>query len=325
MLSPTKLLATITGLLMLAASTHLAVSTYTKYGSPQSIWYIALALGIAAGAVCVGHAFSERRILLAAGIIVALFAGEAFTLLTTAERVVADREARQAPIIARTKKRHMLVEQLAAITAPETTQRLNVAQKSLETINAREAEKTALRGCRKLCVASFREQRVVTLAEIAAARKELETLRHAATSRKAALQHEINALPVATSASPLADRLGVATFWLDLLQAALASISLNGLACMLISLGAHTKTQRSPAAIASIHQWATASIADKRGSLISLNDAFEDYRRWAISNHAAPASHAEFDLTFGAFIKLAGCHVRKDGDNWLIAGKAISS
>jgi len=305
----------ISGVTLLGAAVHASISMSTHYGSPQSVVYLAVALGIGAGAIGVGHAVASKRRVLAAAIMVALVAGECFALLTTAERIVAGREAKQAPLREAARMREQLAQRLSDT---QTDKRVSKAEEALRRVHTTIADKSALSGCASNC-------RKLLQVQLADAKEEVASSRVAANAKRIDIKRQIESLPPLRSPSPLADRLSIDAVWLDIIIAALASLSANFLGCCLIALGAHTKTQRSPATIASIHQWATASIADKRGSLISLNEAFEDYRRWAISNHAAPASHAEFDLTFGAFIKLAGCNVRKDGDNWLIAGKAISS
>ena len=93
-----KALTFATGAALLAVTAHASVVIGPGYGSPQGFIILAIAAGVAVGAVAIGIALSEKRRVLVCGLGLALLAGEGFTLIMTAERVIIAREAQQAPL-----------------------------------------------------------------------------------------------------------------------------------------------------------------------------------------------------------------------------------
>jgi hypothetical protein len=108
--------------------------------------------------------------------------------------------------------------------------------------------KSAEKGCAANCSKLLQAQVDATAAEVAAARVEIDTKRAAAEGGLKQARADLVALPLPPSATPLADRLGIRGWTLDLFQAWLASLAANGLACVLLAFAAHGRHHR-PAAV----------------------------------------------------------------------------
>lgn len=195
-------------ILYLAAETTLAHLGQTT--GPGANLMRALALGVAVGAVAIGLAWHHSRVILATVIALALVAGEAYGLLSTAERMVAAREASQADARSTAADR-----QTAAA-------RVNAAETALAKANENAAAEASKRHCARECRALLEGAITKAGLEFVAARAALEQIP-----------------AVTASATPLADRLGWPSWAVDLIQAALASLAANGLGASLIAFGAH--------------------------------------------------------------------------------------
>lgn len=195
-------------ILYLAAETTLAHLGQTT--GPGANLMRALALGVAVGAIAIGLAWHHGRIILAMVIALALVAGEAYGLLSTAERMVAAREATQADV------RSVAADRQAA------TARVKAAETALAKANENAAAEASKRHCARECRTLLEGAITKAGIELVAARTALEQFP-----------------AVTASATPLADRLGWPSWAVDLIQAALASLAANGLGASLIAFGAH--------------------------------------------------------------------------------------
>lgn len=202
-------LAVIAGALLIGAAAHVAIMATGGYEGPTAPITAAVAFGLVVGAVCIGRAWRERRFVVAWCLVAALMAAEAYAIILTAERVVAAREAAQAPIREAEAIRLSLVD------------RLERAEAAKKTVDAAAVEKVAERHCAQNCRALLQDQIASAQAEVEAAREALAALKPPA------------------SATPLADRIGIAGWAFDLITAALASIAANGLGAALVAFGAH--------------------------------------------------------------------------------------
>lgn len=195
-------------ILYLAAETTLAHLGQTT--GPAANLMRALALGVAVGAVAIGLAWHHDRAFLAIMIAFALVAGEAYGLLSTAERMVAAREATQADARSATAERQAAEARVRAATG--------ALMKANENAAGEAAKRHCARECRKLLEGAITKAGL----ELVAARAALEQIP-----------------AVTASATPLADRLGWPSWAVDLIQATLASLAANGLGASLIAFGAH--------------------------------------------------------------------------------------
>ena len=104
----------ITGLILVAAAANGTVTATGGYGTPQSYYTLAMALGVAVGAATIGRAHSLALIV---AIGVGMFCGETYALLGTADRVVTAAEAAQAPLRDAARRHQLALDELTAAEA----------------------------------------------------------------------------------------------------------------------------------------------------------------------------------------------------------------
>jgi hypothetical protein len=242
--------ACLAGALVLAAVAHVNVAATGGYGTPYSYLALAIAFGVALGAGITGIALSEKRYAVAALLVGAICAGEAFGLIATAERLIVARETAQAPLRQLAEDRSSAQGALDAAMAaleglPLSTPRLDRALTDKATTDAAVVAKSAERGCVENCRRLLQSQADGAEQEVARAREDMDRQKRDAQKRVANAKAAVEALKSPASATPLADRLGWPAWVLDLLQSALGSIAANGLACGLLAFGAH-RNNRPP-------------------------------------------------------------------------------
>jgi hypothetical protein len=279
--TPLRGIAFVVGLALLSATAHATITTTGGYGTAHSFITMTVAAGVGVSAIVAGSIWTTRRGL-ALWLVLAIIAGEAFGLLSTAERLVASREAAQAPLRAlaeRYAKAAQRVSDAAAAlaSAPTTSLRLERALSRKDAADKAASEKAAERGCRENCRQLLQGQVDDAGQEVAAARAELATNEATQTREFSVATAELAAIKTPVSATPLADRVGIAAWLIDLIAAALASIAANGMACGLIAFAGHSKhgatdePHRTPA---------TIDIAATEPQLISL-EPIQCVRRFA--------------------------------------------
>ncbi len=202
-----RALAIVAGLVLLASATW-AVIVDASLSGPHAALVAAMAFGTGIGALVLAR--SSWRV--GAVILIAVLTGETYGMLATAERIIQHREtqaaaeARASPATARA--RDDLAAARAAIVRHDDAARQRISEKSCAT------------ECRRL----LDQTRLALVAD-----------RDAAAA----------ALVIAPGRStPLADRLGVAPWIIDLIAAGLLAVGANGLACVLIAWGAHAPQRR---------------------------------------------------------------------------------
>lgn len=275
-------LAIFAGIAILGATAHVMVMSTGGYTSDHALIVLAVAGGVSIAAICIGGAFSEGRHALGIGMLICLIAGEAYGLISTAERIVSARDTQQAPI--------------GVIAAQRTAalDRVIIAERAKAAADAAVRASAAQRGCASNC-------RALLESAITAAAADLDRARRAVAD-----------VPVIKgSATPLADRVGVSGWMLDLIQAGLASIGANGLGACLLAYG----SRRRPGAVALVSQVEPVEIVAPVVETVSPNrpvvllpaspviadDARQHVSRF-LSTTIAPAP--------GAAISLRGLHRR---------------
>ena len=219
----------IAGLGLLLAGAHVTITRTIGYNDPGALLIMGLAVCVAISSIGIGHALAQSRRTLAVFLVLALICGEAFGLVTTAERYIAGRDAQQAPIHDAQAK-HDAAQ--ARLTKAERSDAVARAEAAKARIDSDAMAKSAEKGCRENC-------RQVLEAQVRAATAAIEEARASVQREIDAARAALASAPLPGSASPLADRLGWEVWELDLLIAALASIACNGLAIGLIALGGH--------------------------------------------------------------------------------------
>lgn len=299
------------GGLIIGAAAHVSISASGGgYGVLSAPLQLAVALGLLVGAICVGRAWRERRFVIVVCLVVALAAGEAFAVIMTAERTIAGREIAAAPV------RDVETARAAAEA------RVRAAGNTKADADKAALTEAAKPGCRKEC-------RTLIEGAKADAQRELDAARAA-----------LAALPPARSASPLADRLGIADWTLDLITAALASISANGLGAALVAFGAHGVGRREkvnatpPAQMAEVIPPAPAATALEHAArfgldalapatamtpLVTLHSA---YHEWCRERGESPLPAREIALALKDLVDRSGLRIEAiDGTPHIVGAK----
>lgn len=203
-------LAIATGAIIIAATSHAVVTITHQTGAHAALTYV-LAGGLFVGSCIVGAAWGETRHALAIALAVTLLALEAGNAGLSVDAIVTKRDRDGAAHREATAAyQHALGEMSKAQTAFDAANRAVVAQ-------------SALKDCKANCRALLQSQ-------VDAAKHDLDNSRAI---------YGANPAPSA-SGSPLADRIGVPAWAVDVALALLLAIGGNGLAALLVAYGAHT-------------------------------------------------------------------------------------
>lgn len=350
-----RALSIITGLALIAATAHATVAATGGYRVPQAFVTLAVAAGVGVGAVAIGVALSDRRRALALCIGIALLAGELFGLAGTAERLIERREAASSPIRAAAAARAAAADRLErAETAVrigggmDSTRRLEAAQRAVsESATAITAQASAT-GCRENCRLLLQKTADAARVELAAARAEIVANEQTARAEVEAARLALEAVTVPPSASPLADRLGVPAWAVDLTVAALGAIGANGLAASLLAFGAQRPRRREaveaqPVAMkpatsqpapeplriarpepirAHAARYGVARLMPSDGEL-PLGELLADYRAWCVVEGIDPAPAPEIGAALDELFRGVGLTRRQAGGAPVIAGVAL--
>jgi hypothetical protein len=250
-----RALCFVAGCVLLGLTVNATVAASGGYEVPQNLVLVGIAGGLAIGAIAVGRAWAVGQRAIAIGLVLALFAGEVLVLIMTAERVAVAQDAAQAPLRDAKKRRNEVAKRvgnsqrkLASIKG--SSERLKAALTAQSKASAAITENAAARSCARNCRILLEAKLGSASAEVAAARAEMERRRERARKEWEAAVASLEALPVDRSATPLADRLNVDQFTIDIAKAFATSMAANGLACFLIALAGHGggKAPTSPAA-----------------------------------------------------------------------------
>jgi hypothetical protein len=339
------------GLTLLAATAHVTIMATGGYLHAHAVLTLAIAAGVGSGALAIGSAWASDRKALAVWLVIAILAGEAYGFVSTAERLVVARESAQAPLRAAgdavTKAVTRVSNAEAAVTkAPETSPRLERALKAKATADETALTKAAERGCRDNCRALLQAQVDQAGQEVAAARADIEKVARAATDELEAARTAFAGLRPPASATPLADRLGIPPWVLDLLSSALGSMAANGLAAGLLCFAAHGRAyvsepqgpQLSKPSQEVTVEAATVVPDDRHARRFALQciqagdgegaanvaDIRRAYLGWCASMDVAPMADADLATWLGDTFNRAGIPLEKrDGAIWAIGIKVV--
>lgn len=341
-----RAIAGVTGALLIASAAHVNIVASGGYDQMTAPIMIALAIGVAVGAAAIGAAAGYGRTLLAFAIGASLIAGEAYALLSTSERVIASREAAQAPLRDAARTHAAAVAQLSdargRLTAvkADTSEpaRVTDARRAVDTANAAVREQASLPGCRVNC-------RELLQAQADAARRELyqalgqsrsatDTAVEDAEKAVADADRAVAANPAPRSATPLADRLGVEPWLIDVIAAGLLSLAVNGLGAALIALAAHHKTRPAKVEIVtprpaiartgSVTRFLLDEVEPADGQ-IEVGDLYQAYHRWCGEQKVAPGDVEMFGNALSAALKAAGVGRRSAGGRLYLTGVTLGN
>lgn len=246
-----RALAIASGIALVAAAAYASLAhSGAGLTSPYGLLTLAVAGGLIVGALCVGAAWGAGRRAIALAIASGMICGELYTLILTSERILSTRDAARVSIQAVVERRQSaarLVRDAEARHAKaDSSPRLERAITAKATADRAAIEKSAERSCASNCRALLQAQVDAAQREVdAALAARSEATAHAARVLEAA-RLELAALRPPPSASPLAARLGLPAWILDLIAAGLASLAINGLGAALLAFGAHGGARREP-------------------------------------------------------------------------------
>jgi hypothetical protein len=243
-----RALAIISGIALVASAAYASLAhVEAGFTSPYGVITLAVAGGLIVGALCVGAAWSVGRLSIAVAIAVGMLCGELYALILTGERIVSTREAAQVLIREAVERRQAAIRHVgqaeAILAATHRSDRLERALAAKAAADRAVVEKSAERGCASNCRALLQGQVDAAQRDVDAAIVEQEGARERAGRAVKAAQAELAAIGLPPSSSPLAARLGLPAWALDLAAAGLASLAINGLGAALLAFGAHNRVR----------------------------------------------------------------------------------
>jgi hypothetical protein len=186
-------------------------------------------------------------------------------------------------------------------------------------------------------------------AQVAAAGRAVEAARSAAQAELDAARADLGHQPIPASASPLADRLGVPAWVLDLLLAGLGSVGCNGLAACLLAFAAHAPRPKprdlgqpryaAPAVDlgrprptvevlelvpGDINAFMLARVTRVRGAQVSWSDLFTEYLAWCRTEGFEAANVQAFGSGLDALRPELGLRVREHEVDVYFVGLGIN-
>ena len=338
-----KGIALIAGVALLGLTAHATIGLTSGYGSPHAYVTLGIAAATAIAAIALGSIWSARRHL-AIATAACMLAGELFGLITTAERLMAAREAAQAPLQAateiHTKAAKRVADAEAALSRVSTTSaRLEASLAEKRAADAAASDKSTERGCRENCRQLLQARVDAATAEISSARSAIASLEAAAKTELQVAREAFAGLKPPPSATPLADRIGVPAWALDLVAVALGSVAANGLGCCLIAFAGHGRRQLSPATIdvtAETVQPQPVSALDcvrrfaidrlfpaGTNSATDVTEIRSALRQWFEQNGIAPPPGPDLGRAMAAMFERIGVSVERRGDRLMAIGVSL--
>jgi hypothetical protein len=298
-----RTLAIAAGLLILAAVAHATIYFTTGYGTPHAYLTITVAIGVAVASVICGMATSRG---LAVFLAVCIASGEGYNFLQSANRLIAASEAAQAPkreyVKAYAKAKSDVTAAQAIVDAPQTSQRLREAQHAKELADRAVTDKSAEKGCLANCRQLLQAAVDSAAEEVTKARDAIEVDHKTAVTNLNTAKTKADGMNAPESPTPLADRLGVEPWKIDVLIAALGSIAINGLACGLMIFGAHGTHRREKKPVPPAAEVIDITPGPTKPRLVASNPPAISVIEFAAGAlERAPSSELEFDDFYMAY------------------------
>lgn len=281
---------------VISVAAHVAIQSTGGYSEAHAPLVIAISAGLIVGSICVGRAWSQRRYAVAVALGVALLAGEAWAMVQTAERVIAQRETATEPArqLARSRKEAENGVEVTRSAIATTSARLDAAITAKASADAAIITEAAKKGCASNCRALLQTAATDAAAEVIAAREELARSTAQQKENVKRAEEHLASLPPPRSETPLADRLGIAGWAFDLITAGLASVAVNGLGAALLAFGAHGPhhVQTSPPQVLTPAEHAArfllATLKPSAAGSVALSEIHRAYLDWCAKNNLAP-------------------------------------
>ena len=347
MTSMARGLAALVGCGIIGCVVDAAVMASGGYGAPSARLMIALGTGLAVGSLAVGVAWHNGHRGIAGCLVAALVAGEAWSLFLTAERTIAHRELQQRPLREELQAYARAIERVrsaktAVDLSPTRSERLQKAEAAKSAADAAVVDKASEKGCLANCRQLLQAQVDAAASELAEARAELRTRWAKAESELATARAEVAAMKEPASATPLADRLGLEGWQVDVTAAALASLAANGLAAFLLAFAAHGRAAHPMPVVTALpstveieatspppvirdatkeaDRYAGSMFRPKRTGRVKITDIRQAYRGWCIERGLAPLPDPEIGPALNALFSSVGLRRHGEGADAVIVG-----
>jgi hypothetical protein len=276
-MSPLKFVAFVTGSLLIASVTHNQIQA----GGSVTL-LSALGLGLIVGSLCVAVAHKQKQTKLMVLIIVTLLCGEGYSLASSSEKTIINRNAAVAPLAAEN-----LLYSNALVRVTNALQIKADADKAI-------LENAAKVGCKVSCERLLAEASANAGKQVTQARNELAKLK----------------VP-SGSAAPLASFLNLSAVTVDVVLAAMFSFASVGLGSALVSFGGSTSVTVS--AQDSVARFLLDTLTPSTGDMVPAMLLESRYIAWTIQNNQRPLNYDDFKANLTALLLSSGLSVTADG------------
>jgi hypothetical protein len=301
---------------VIGAATNINVLAVGGYASDAGPLVIAMAALLSVGTAFVAVTWSEGRRGAACALALCLLGGEIYWVFTNAEREIASRERLASPAAHAQHRREGAQD------------RINAAKEAKRFADLATVSEAAKPGCKAHCVNLLQSAQGAADRELAAARSDFE------------------ALPEPIAASPLPERLGIASWAWDLWMANLRAL---GIAAASIVVGLVLHQRRSPQLVAAqsigpsltakrkslprpplgssarehLSEFMLASARPEAGGQASLRAMHARYLHWCEAVGRTPLPAAAFGSEFRNIIDSVGLQCTSTRDDIVVHGAVI--
>lgn len=332
----TRIIAGVMGVSIIAAGAHYSILGNGGYNLTTAPLFLALGMAIVGGAVVAGSAESRA---IGIGLVLCMFAAEGYQLTQTAERTAGMAEARQAPlrdaVVAREKAAARVSEAEAALARLANMPRLSNAEAAKKAADETVRGDAAKPGCARNCRALLEQQISDAQKELDAARSEVEQAKDGARQELDRARAALALLPVAPSATPLADRTGIAQWKIDLLSALLISLGINGSGAFLTAFAferrrddvevVQLETMKSRNPTKEARRFVRERFTPVDGSRVSVATIWNVYHDWCERNGLEPLDDQEIAQSLKKLFDAAGLIQEGAGPRAAIVGIDLAS
>jgi hypothetical protein len=209
-----RAIAVIVGTVLLMGAAHVVITHTGGYQGGENFLPMLMAVGGGVATVAAVIAWHHGKRGTARVTFLLLFCAELNGVLATSERLLAQREAAQAPLMAATKAFKAAADRVkaaerAAQLPPTTSPRLTAAIAAKAAADAAVVSKSAEMGCRNNCAALLQAQATSAADEVRAARADLDTANAGRERELQSARQAFESLTPPASATPMQDRTGV--------------------------------------------------------------------------------------------------------------------
>lgn len=355
-----RTLAVLAGLAVVAAATHANVLHAGGYGAGDTWLIITIAALLALGMGYAAIAWREGHKAGAVVLCLCLVAGEAYWLLTNAEREIASRDELAAPLrdakakYAQAEARVAEAKAALATAGERAQKRVDEALKAKQAADAAAVSEAAKPGCRKNCADLLKDAKDRAGADLREARAAVDSARTSAEHAVTEAETALAALPLPRAAAPLPERLGFAPWAWDLIMAGLRSLAVVG-GSIAIALALHPrasgeskarKAEVTPSPAAKpittplravqvlpsprderehVAEFLRAVLRPDPEGSASLRRLYGQYPAWCEARRIDPMPPAALGQHLRTIVDAIGLEVEPEGQDMVVRGAALAA